>query len=284
MDNLSAVGIIGLGTMGRSIAKLCLAKGLEVTAIARTPESSRRDLHILRDELSGRLKKGKMTQEQFDSMMARIRLADGLEDFAKLPIIIEAIYEEIDKKGALYRILEPNIARDAIVSTNTSSISVNELARFFENKSRFLGLHFFNPAEVMRLVELKRTEHTDDAVIASAKAFVEMLGKTPIVTPDLPGLYVNRVLFPMLLEAISVLESTKCDRKDIDDALKLGANLPMGPLELCDFIGNDIVLNISNVLLEHTGDLRFKPPRLLEEMVAQGRLGRKTGAGFYEYR
>ena len=283
MDNLSTVGIIGLGTMGRSIAKLCLGKGMRVVVSARTPESGRKNLETLLGELAGRLKKGKMTQEQYDTMAGNIRLADGLKDYAGLPVIIEAIYEDADKKGALYRKLEPVVSEDAIIATNTSSISVNELSRFLEHKARFLGLHFFNPAEVMRLVEVKRTEHTSDAVVASAREFAERLGKTPILTPDLPGMFVNRMLFPMLLEAISVLETTGCDRKDIDDAMKLGANLPMGPLELCDFIGNDIVLNISNVLLEHTGDQRFKPPRLLEQMVKEGKLGRKSGQGFYEY-
>lgn len=284
MDNVKIVGVIGLGTMGRSIAKLCLSKELEVIAMARTPESSRRDLDALRNDLSSRLRKGKLTQEQFDSMLARIRLASSLRDFADVPIIIEAIYENIDSKGALYRALEPHVSPKTIISTNTSSISVNELSQFIEIRSRFIGLHFFNPAEVMRLVELKRADQTSDETIASAKSFVESLGKTPIITPDLPGLFVNRVLFPMLLEAISVLETTKCKKEDIDTAMKLGANLPMGPLELCDFIGNDIVLSISNVLLEHTGDLRFKPPRLLEQMVMEGKLGRKTNVGFYEYK
>jgi 3-hydroxybutyryl-CoA dehydrogenase len=135
----------------------------------------------------------------------------------------------------------------------------------------------------MRLVEIRRSEKTSDETVAHARGVVESLGKTPIMTPDLPGIYVNRILFPMLLESISVLETTKSPIKDIDEAMKLGANMPMGPLELCDFIGNDIVLNISNVLLAHTGDLRFKPPKLLEKMVAEGKLGRKVGHGFYDY-
>jgi 3-hydroxybutyryl-CoA dehydrogenase len=256
---------------------------MRVVSITRTPESGKRDLELLLGELEGRARKGRITQEQLASMSANIELASDLSRFSDVPMVIEAVYEDEEVKEKLYRALEPMLPKDAILATNTSSLSVNELSKSLKDPSRFVGLHFFNPAEVMKLVEVRRCGSTSDKAVAYAKGIVESLGKTPIMTPDLPGLYVNRILFPMLLESISVLETTKSPIKEIDEVMKLGANLPMGPLELCDFIGNDIVLNISNVLLAHTGDQRFKPPKLLERMVAEGKLGRKVGRGFYEY-
>jgi len=284
MDNLTTIGIVGLGTMGRSIAKLCLGKGFKVISTARTPESSKRELDILLNDLKKKVAKGKLTQEEFDKMAGNIRLSKDLSDYSEAGFVIEAIYEDEKAKEELYGSLEPVLGKNIILATNTSSLSIEDLSIHLEYPSRFLGLHFFNPAEIMKLVEVRRSTKTNDESTEKAKAIVESLGKNPIMTPDLPGIYVNRILFPMLLESISVLESTDCPLKDIDDAMKLGANLPMGPLELCDFIGNDIVLNISNVLLDHTGDLRFKPPKLLHDMVREGRLGRKSGRGFYEYK
>jgi len=278
------VGIVGLGTMGRGLAKLCSGKGLDVLILGRTPESGRKGMAKIAGELKARLDKGKISSGEFDSMISRITLVDGPKKLSRAEMVIEAIYEDSKAKGDLYNSLEPALASGTIIVSNTSSISIEEMSKNIKRPSRFLGMHFFNPAEVMRLVEVRRCTKTDDAAVSAACEFAKRLGKTPIMTPDLPGLYVNRILFPMLLESISVLESTKSPIAEIDEAMKLGANMPMGPFELCDFIGNDIVLNISRVLLEHTGDLRFKPPKLLELMVAEGKLGRKSGRGFYEYK
>ena len=282
-DLNKTVGVIGLGTMGRGIAKLCVANSFDVLVLGRTPESGKLGMSRITSELQARLDKGKMTRDEFESTISRITLIDDPKKLSAARIVIEVISEDMKKKGDLYRRLEPSLGKDTILASNTSSILIEELSGYLEHPSRFIGLHFFNPAEAMRLVEVKGSSKTDKATVTAVCEIVTELGKTPIITPDLPGLYVNRILFPMLLEGISVLECTKSPIEEIDAAMKLGANLPMGPFELCDFIGNDIVLNISKVLLDHTGDLRFKPPKLLEQMVADGKLGRKSGRGFYEY-
>jgi len=278
------VCIAGLGTMGRSLAKLYASKDFTVKVISRTPESGKRGLDRLMGELKSRVDKGKLSQDEYSRIASRITLAKDVSEFADAEIIVEAIYEEEKAKEEFYSTIETKVPEGTVIATNTSSLSIDELSHRMRHPSRFIGMHFFNPAEVMRLVEVRRSGKTDDSTAAFAIGIVKQLGKTPINVPDSPGMYVNRILFPMLLEGISVLETTKGSIKDIDDAMKLGANLPMGPFELCDFIGNDIVLEISEILLEHTGDLRFKPPELLRRMVKEGRLGRKSGRGFYEYK
>lgn len=285
MDNVRRpICIAGLGTMGRSLAKLCASKDFTVKVISRTPESGKKGLDRLIGELKSRVDKGKLSQDEFSKITSKITLANDVAEFADAEIIIEAIYEEEEVKEEFYRAVEPEIPESTVIATNTSSLSIDELSGRMKHPSRFIGLHFFNPAEVMKLVEIRRSGTTDDSTASLAIEVAKQLGKTPINVPDSPGMYVNRILFPMLLEGISVLETAKAPIKDIDDAMKLGANLPMGPFELCDFIGNDIVLEISEILLDHTGDLRFKPPELLRQMVKDGRLGRKSGRGFYEYK
>jgi len=285
MDNVRRpICIAGLGTMGRSLAKLCASKDFTVKVISRTPESGKRGLDRLIGELKSRVDKGKLSQDEYSKIVSRIVLANDISEFAGAEIIIEAIYEEEKAKEEFYRTIELKVPENTVIATNTSSLSVNELSGRMKHPSRFIGTHFFNPAEVMKLVEIRRSGKTDDSTAAFAIEIAKRLDKIPINVPDSPGMYVNRILFPMLLEGISVLETAKSPIKDIDDAMKLGANLPMGPFELCDFIGNDIVLDISEILLEHTGDLRFKPPELLRRMVKEGRLGRKSGRGFYEYK
>jgi 3-hydroxybutyryl-CoA dehydrogenase len=284
MDNVKRpICIAGLGTMGRSLAKLCASKGYTVKVISRTPESGKKGLDRLTGELKSRVDKGKLSLDEYSKITSRIILAKDISEFVDAEIIIEAIYEDEKAKEEFYRAIEPKIPENTVISTNTSSLSINELSGHMKHPSRFIGVHFFNPAEVMKLAEIRRSGKTGDSTAAFAIEIAKQLGKTPINVPDSPGMYVNRILFPMLLEGISVLETTKSPIKDIDDAMKLGANLPMGPFELCDFIGNDIVLEISEILLDHTGDLRFKPPELLRQMVREGRLGRKSGRGFYEY-
>ncbi len=280
----SPICIAGLGTMGRSIAKLCAMNGFTVVIISRTQQSGEAGHNRLVNELKARVDKGKMTQDEFAAVTSRISLASSLSDFANAQLVVEAIYEVEDAKREFYGAVEREIPETTVIATNTSSLLIEELSQKMAHPSRLIGMHFFNPAEVMKLVEIRRSKSTDDRTAQMANALAMRLGKTPISVPDSPGMYVNRILFPLLLEGISILESTGCPMKDIDNALKLGANLPMGPFELCDFIGNDIVLEISEILLEHTGDLRFKPPQLLRKMVKEGRLGRKSGRGFYEYK
>jgi 3-hydroxybutyryl-CoA dehydrogenase len=285
MDNVKRpICIAGMGTMGRSLAKLYASKNFNVKIISRTPESGRRGMDRLLGELKARVDKGKLSQEEYSAITSRIILARDLTEFADAEIIIEAIYEDEKVKEEFYRAIEPKIPENTVIATNTSSLSIEELSGHLKHPSRFVGVHFFNPAEVMKLVEIRRSGKTGESTAVLAIEISKRLGKTPINVPDSPGMYVNRILLPMLLEGISVLETTNSPIKDIDDAMKLGANLPMGPFELCDFIGNDIVLEISEILLDHTGDLKFKSPELLRRMVKEGRLGRKSGRGFYEYK
>jgi 3-hydroxybutyryl-CoA dehydrogenase len=216
-------------------------------------------------------------------MLARLRLVGDLKNLAEVPFVIEAITEEVVAKEALYRQIEPHLNKSAIVATNTSSLSVRELSTEFEHPSRFVGTHFFNPPDVMKLVEVRGSSLTSKKTLEEACSMATRLGRYPLIVPDEPGYYVNRILFPMLIEGIKVLESSKQSPKDIDDAMKLGANMPMGPLELCDYIGLDIVMDICHILRERTHEDRFEPPKLLVKMVAEGRLGRKSGEGVYKY-
>lgn len=277
------VVVIGLGTMGRKLTRLCLASNLRVLAMSRSPQSEKKHLDQIRQDLMVKVSKGQVTAELVGLMLGRIELVRSLEDLGQAEFVIEAISEDATAKRDLYRQIEPYLADNAILATNTSSLSVTELSKGVENRSRFVGMHFFNPPEVMKLVEVKGSKETAHDTLEKVIAMAKRLGRSPLVVPDEPGYYVNRVLFPMIVEGIRVLESFGGNPKDIDDAMKLGANLPMGPLELSDYIGNDIVLNICEILVERTNDSRFEPPKLLTRMVLEGKLGRKSRQGFYKY-
>ena len=278
------VAIIGLGTMGRRIALLCLVNGHRVMATSRTPESTARSLDALRKELSRRVAKGKMTREQMDSLSSRISTMNDMSDLIRASVVIEAANENLELKRSIYRDIEPHLAKGALLATNTSSLPIKELAKGLQHRAMFLGMHFFNPPEIMKLVELRKGEETSSEAVDAAREFVGNLGRTPMEVPDVPGYYVNRVLFPMLVESIRILDRNEgANAKDIDDSMKLGANHPMGPLELCDFIGNDVVLCICEILWQHTGEPQYEPPKLLRKMVEENKLGKKTELGFYKY-
>ena len=277
------VAVVGLGTMGRKIAELCLANGFHVIGASRTIESGRKAYEKLSLDLTRKAEKGKITPEAKNAMLSRIRLAENLSDLAEASIVIEAVNEDLQVKKDVYRKVEAHIPSSTLLATNTSSLSVTELGNELAHPQRFVGLHFFNPPDVMRLVEVRKGGKTSIGVTEASTEFARRLGRTPIIVPDIPGYYVNRLLFPMLIESMLVLDSDNTNPKDVDDAMKLGANHPMGPLELCDFIGNDVVLRICEILYERIHDPRFEPPSILVEMVSQGKLGRKTGEGFYKY-
>jgi 3-hydroxybutyryl-CoA dehydrogenase len=279
----NVVAVIGMGTMGRKIAELCLANGFHVIASCRTAESSRTALERLSKDLTRKVERGKISHENESLMLSRFRLAEKSVDLAKASIVIEAVNEDIHVKKEAYKKIEEHILNEAILATNTSSLSVTELGNELAHPERFIGLHFFNPPDVMRLVEVRRGARTSNDIVEASTEFARKMGRTPIMVPDEPGYYVNRILFPMIVESILVLDSNDADPKDVDDAMKLGANHPMGPFELCDFIGNDVVLKICEILYERTHDPRFEPPSRLIEMVRLGKLGRKSGEGFYKY-
>lgn len=277
------VAVIGMGTMGRKIILLCLSAGLNVLAMSRSRQSSEKHLTQIRNELQTRVAKGRMAQSDVDTMMQRIQVIGEPEMLSRADFVIEAVNEDLNIKRALYREIDTHLAEKAAVATNTSSLSVSELSAGFADRSVFAGMHFFNPPEVMKLVEVRGSPETSQSALERACKLSERLGRTPIIVPDEPGYYVNRILFPMIIEGIRVLEASGGRPDDIDKAMQLGANLPMGPLRLADFIGNDIVLDICEILQERTGDNRFQPPELLRQMVSQGKLGRKSKLGFYEY-
>ena len=278
-----SVAVVGLGTMGIKITELCLSHGFRVIGVGHTAESGKRALEKLSRDLSRKVEKGKVSPETKERMLSSFRLAETPAEIGNASIIMEAVTEDVLVKRRVYREIEPLVRGDAILATNTSSLSVAELASELARPDRFVGLHFFNPPEVMKLVEVRRGERTAQDAVRRSSEFAAKLGRTPISVPDTPGYYVNRILFPMLIESILVSDSPSANSKDIDQAMKLGANHPMGPLELCDFIGNDVVLRICEILHERTRDHRFEPPAKLVEMVKQGKLGRKTGEGFYKY-
>jgi len=284
IDSVSRkVAVVGLGTMGRKLVTMCLENDLCVVVLGRTPKSGKAALDRLMVDLKRKVENGKISLDRFTSMMSRVHLANDPQDLKGAFLVIEAVSEDMKIKKQVYQRIEPHISSKAILATNTSSLPVTELGSALENPSRFIGLHFFNPPEVMKLVEVRAGAKSSKETTSAAINFAKWLGKTTLLVPDIPGYYVNRILFPMLIESILVFEASGTDPKDIDTAMKLGANHPMGPLELCDFIGNDVVLSICNALWKTTRDRRFEPPKLLGEMVAQGKLGRKTGEGFHRY-
>lgn len=282
-ESSELVAVIGLGTMGKKIVRLCLAHNLRVLTMSRTHESGMMHVAQIGQDLKAKVSKKQLSEEQVKLMLGNLRLVDDIKELGQASFVIEAISEEIAAKHDLYRRIEPHLGEDAILATNTSSFSVTELSKGLRNGSRFVGMHFFNPPEVMRLVEVRGSKETSQRTLDIAREMAGRLGRNPMVVPDEPGYYVNRILFPMIIEGIKVAESSGGDPRDIDDAMKLGAHLPMGPLELSDYIGNDVVLDICRILRERTGEARFEPPELLVRMVRDGMLGRKTGQGFHRY-
>jgi 3-hydroxybutyryl-CoA dehydrogenase len=277
------VGIIGLGTMGRGIAMACLASGVKVIAAEINEVAARENALRLTQNFKNRLDKGKLTKVVMDEMLSRLIIVEDLARFSHANFIIEAINEDMKMKMMLYNDLQKYMSNKTILCSNTSSLEISELARNVRDPTRFAGMHFFNPVDVMKLVEVVKGNETSDETIAAVSAFARQLGKTPIVVPDIPGFYVNRILFPMIVEGIRVKEVTGGLSKDIDDSMKLGAGLPMGPLELSDLIGNDVVLHICETLQRRTHDKKFAPPDLLKRLVDEGKLGRKRKVGFHNY-
>ena len=275
--------IIGSGTMGSGIARACLESGFRVLLADLTQEIVDKAIDSISKNFERKVDKGKITSDSRDSIISRLHRLEELESMDEASIVIEAISEDMTLKTMLYERIERVLPDDVILATNTSSLSVTELANRLSQKDRFIGIHFFNPADVMKLVEIVKGESTSKRTVSKAFSFSTSLGKIPVVTRDIPGFYVNRILFPMIVESISLLQSEKEDPVNIDKAMRAGAGLPMGPLELADLIGVDVVLKISESLFERTGDAKYKPPQTLRDMVEDGKLGKKSGCGFYNY-
>ena len=277
------VGVVGCGLMGSGIAQVAAMAGYETVVREVSRELLDRGLAAIERSLGKFVEKGQITSEQKAQAAARLRPTLELADLADCDLVIEAIVENAEQKKELFAALDQIVKAEAVLASNTSSLSITELAAASRRPSRFLGLHFFNPVPLMKLVEVVKTVTTDPAVVQQGLDFVRRLGKTPILTTDRAGFIVNRLLVPYLLDAVRALEEGFGTIEDIDQGMKLGCNHPMGPLTLLDFVGIDTTYSIAEILFNEYREKRFAPPPLLRRMVMAGMFGRKSGRGFYDY-
>jgi 3-hydroxybutyryl-CoA dehydrogenase len=284
MSKIKTVGVIGAGQMGTGIAQVCALAGYEVRLNDLSAERIEAGLRVIRAGLARQVSKGIITADQLEPTLARIIPAENLADLGSTDIAIEAATEDEELKKIIFKNLAPHLSDSVLLASNTSSISITRLASTTDRPERFIGLHFMNPVPAMKLVEIIRGIATDAPTYEIAVNFAQSLGKTTANAEDFPAFIVNRVLVPMINEAIYTLYEGVGTVDSIDTALKLGANHPMGPLELGDFIGLDTVLSIMNVLHDGLADSKYRPCPLLVKYVEAGWLGKKSGRGFYDYR
>lgn len=277
------VAVAGAGTMGAGIAQACAVAGHEVLLQDVSEDARTRGMDAIKTSLSRVVKKGGMSEDERAAALARITLIGDLDRFGEAEVVIEAIYEELGAKRELWTKVDAVAPAEALLASNTSSLSITELASFTSRPERFCGLHFFNPVAVMPLVEVVRGLKTSDETIERAKAFAEGLGKTPIVCQDKPGFIVNRLLVPYVNDAAHALAEGVASAEEIDQAMKLGANMPIGPLALADLVGIDVMVAATESLYREFQDPKFRVAPLMRQLLRAGRLGRKSGEGFYKY-
>jgi len=280
---IQSVGIIGAGTMGNGIAQVCAASGIPVVLVDISDQALERGVKAVRSNLDRLVQKEKISEADRDAALARIHCTTQYDELKGLPLVIEAATENPDIKVKILKQLDALLPPEAIIATNTSSISITMLAAATQRPDRFVAMHFFNPAPVMALVEIVRGLQTSDATHDAVFELSKRLGKTPISVRNAPGFVVNRILVPMINEAFFVLAEGIAKPEDIDAGMKLGCNQPIGPLALADLIGLDVCLAVMNTYMAEFNDSKYRPCPLLKEMVAAGRLGRKTGHGVYSY-
>jgi 3-hydroxybutyryl-CoA dehydrogenase len=281
---LNHIGVVGAGQMGRGITHVCALAGLDVVLADVNPDVLARSLETIDANLGRQVARGRISEDEKDVALGHIKTITDFAGFGDCDMVIEAATEKEDVKRAVYKQLVPKLKPAALIATNTSSISITRLASATDRPGKFIGMHFMNPAPAMSLIELIRGIATDEDTFAATRELALKLGKTPVAAEDYPAFIVNRILLPMINEAVYVLYEGVGTVEAIDTAMKLGANHPMGPLELADFIGLDTCLSVMQVLYEGLADSKYRPCPLLVKYVEAGWFGRKADRGFYDYR
>ena len=280
---IRTVGVVGLGTMGAGIAQVCVEAGYETVGRELAADAGEAARGRIDHFLTRKVEKGQLQQEDKDAAVGRLRVTTELGDLAASDLVIEAAFEDMAVKDALMRELSTLLRPEAIVATNTSALSVTEIAASYARPERVVGMHFFNPAPLMRLVEIVRAQRTDEDSFEKAYAFAASLGKEPIRCNDTPGFVVNRILIPLLNDCVRVLDEAGVSAEDLDKAMRFGAGWPMGPATLVDLVGIDVHVHASEALWQGLREPRMAAPARLVAMAKAGKLGRKSGEGFYRY-
>ena len=280
---IKKVGIVGCGTMASGIVLVCAQSGYQVVTSETNEELLNKGLASINKFLSKSVEKGKNSQQDKDTTLSRIKGTTNIRDFGDCDLMVEAVTENMDLKREIFAELDKVCPKQAILATNTSCLSIIDVAMVTSKPEKVLGLHFMNPAPLMKLLEIVRTIATSDDTLEVGKAFGRSLDKSIVIAKDTPGFIVNRLLMPFLLDAVSMLDAGVATREDIDTSINLGLGHPMGPLALADLIGLDTILFVVDAMYEEFKEPKYAPPPLLRKMITAGWLGRKTGKGFYEY-
>jgi len=281
---IKRVGVVGCGLMGSGITEVCARAGYSVVVSDINQELLDKGMRTLKSSLDAAVKKGKLTEQDKEATLGRLKGTLKMEDYRDCDLVIEVVIENLEEKRKVFATLDKVCPQHAILASNTSCLSILDMAMATKRPAQVVGMHFFQPAPIMRLVEVVRTILSSDETIETAKAFCQSVGKKPILCKDIPGFIVNRLAISFLLTAIRGLEEGLATREDIDQGVVLGLNHPLGPLQLADFIGLDTIYYICSAMYEELKDPLYAPPTLLKKMVIAGHLGRKSGKGFYDYK